>query len=245
MTGLEKIKFVSHNRTMKNSLSFLSPKLMAFTLVLGLANTSWAEKIKVKKVKGNSAIVETSSVLTEGETYELLVQPISEDVDYKQSMLKSRQNSLTFGASYIYAKSELSSISSLDLQIRYGWSFSTIEFGLIADVSSLDEGAGAKNTFLGGGYIDYNLVSNRDPKQLIYGPFVLLGAGSTQYPSSQTSGSSTKLVSNLGGFLTYFLNNSSTAIRGEVFYNYQQINTTNTQNSIGGFGIRGLLVYYF
>ena len=245
MTGLEKSENLSHNETMKYMASFLSVKLLILTIAVGLATPVHAEKIKVKKVKGTTAVVETTSVLTEGETYELATQPISEDVDYKQSVIRSRQNSMTFGASYDYAKSDLSSNSELDFQVRYGWNFSIIEFGLIAKFSSVDVGGGATNSFLGGGYFDYNLVSNRDPKQLIYGPFVLLASGSTQYPSSQTGGSSTKLESNLGGFLTYFFSNSNAAVRGEGYYNYQQINTTNQQNTVAGFGLRGLLVLYF
>lgn len=219
--------------------------LAAFTLVFTLAKPVYAEKITVKKVKGTQALVETTTELVEGQTYELAAQPLSQEVDYKQSILKPRNNSLTLGTSFDFIKSELLSDSRFDFQARYGWSFSTLEFGVLVKFASSDQGAGATTSFLGGGYFDYNLVSNRDPRNFVYGPFFLLATGSTQYPSAATGGSSTKLESNLGGFLTYFLANTNTALRGEAYYNYQQINTTAQQNAVAGFGFRGLLLFYF
>lgn len=229
---------------MQNKSLFLQI-LTILLIVFNYSSFAMAEKIKVKKVKGNTAIIETVVPLEEGQTYDLDSSPISGDVDYKVSALKTRQNSLSFGSSFEYVKSDLSQNSEFNLQLRYGWNFSNIEFGVSALAGMLDQGAGSTTTLLAGGYFDYNLVNNRDPNNFIYGGFVLLATGSTQYPSSQTGGSSSKTESNLGGFLTYFLSESNTAIRAEGFYNYQQINTTAQQNSVAGFGARALLVFYF
>lgn len=245
MTGLEKIGFFSHNEAMKNTQASTSFLLSVLALITFVSGTATAEKIKVRKVKGNSAVIETTTPLEEGQTYELAVEPVSQDVDYKQGVLKQRENSVTFGLSYEYIKSDLLQRSKLDLQFRYGWNFGSIEAGVLVGASSLDQGAGATTSYLGGGYFDYNLVQNREPNKVIYGPFVLVATGSTQYPSSGTGGSSTLLMANTGGFLTYFFGNSTTAARMEAFYDYQQINTSAVQNSVAGFGLRGLLVYYF
>lgn len=215
------------------------------TTITLATSTSMAEKIKVKKVKGSSAVIESTLPLEEGQTYEITPTNVSQDVDYKGSTIKSRQNSLSFGGSLEYLKSDLLQSNTMTVQGRYGWNFSNLEAGLVIELSSVDLGNGATTSFIGGGYFDYNLVTNRDPRDLIYGPFVLLATGSTQYPSSATGGSSTKLASNVGGFATYFLGGSSTAVRGEAFYNYQQINTTAVQNSVAGFGMRFLLEYYY
>ena len=133
-----------------------------------------AEKIKIKKVKGNTAIIETEAPLKEGQTYEITPEALSEDVDYKANVLKSRQNSLTAGTSFEYIKSDLLQSSSFSLQARYGWNFSTLEVGLLTEISSLDQGGGATTSFLAGGYFDYNLISNRDPRQFIYGVFFVI-----------------------------------------------------------------------
>ena len=219
--------------------------LSTFICTLLLLSPALAEKIKVKKVKGNSAVIESTTPLEEGQTYEIGPEAIAGEVDYKGAAMKSRQNSVTVGATFEYLKSDLLQSNQMAVQARYGWNFSNLEAGLVTELQSSDLGAGATTSFLIGGYFDYNLVSNRDPRDLIYGPFVLIATGSTQYPSSATGGSSTKLASNLGGFATYFLGGSSTALRGEAFYNYQQINTTAVQNSVAGFGMRVLLVYYY
>lgn len=230
---------------MKNTSSSVSFFISILALLTFTTATASAEKIKVRKVKGNSAVIDTQTPLEEGQTYDLVVEPVSQDVDYKQGVLKQRDNSLTFGLSYEYIKSDLLQRSSLDLQVRYGWNFGSIEAGVLVGVNSLDQGAGATTSYLGGGYFDYDLVQNREPNKVIYGPFVLAAIGSTQYPSSGTGGSSSLTKLNTGGFLTYFFGNSTTAARVEGFYNYQQINTSSLQNSVAGFGLRGLLVYYF
>lgn len=245
MTGLEKTRVISHNEAMKNiqaSTSFLLPVL---ALIIFASASAHAEKIKVRKVKGNSAVIETITPLEEGQTYDLAVEPVSQDVDYKLGVLKQRENAVTFGLSYEYIKSDLLQRSQLDLQFRYGWNFGSVEAGALLGVNSLDNGGGATTSYLGGGYFDYNFVANREPNKTIYGAFVLAAAGSTQYPSSGTGGSSSLIKTNAGGFLTYFFGNSTTAGRMEAFYDYQQINTSSVQNSVAGFGLRGLLVYYF
>lgn len=217
--------------------------LVIFFLLAIRAN---AEQIKVKKVKGNTAVVESTAPLEEGKTYDLAAEPVVGDVDYKSNTLKVRKNSFSFGTDFEYVKSDLSQNSELNLQFRYGWNFANLEVGVTGLFGTRDQGGGATSSALLGGYFDYNLIPNRDPRELIYGPFFLIAAGSTQYPSSSTAGGSTsKIESNAGGFVTYFLGQSNTAIRGELYYNYQQINTTAQQNSVAGAGFRGLLVFYF
>lgn len=221
-------------------------RLLFLLIFLLLATSANADQIKVKKVKGNTAVVESNVVLEEGKTYELAPESIVDNVDYKSNTLKVRKNSFSFGTDFEYVKSDLSQNTQLNLQVRYGWNFANLEVGATGSFASRDQGGGTTSAVLVGGYFDYNLVPNRDPKDFIYGPFLLIAAGSTQYPASSTAGGSTsKIESNAGGFMTYFLGQSNTALRGEIFYNYQQINTTAQQNSVAGAGFRGLLVFYF
>lgn len=230
---------------MKNTIethSYLIGFLLLFTLASGAA---YAEKVTVKKVKGNQAIIETKTPLEEGQSYELVSESVSQDVDYKSNVFSSRGNSLTIGGQFDFLKANQFQSNTFSLHGRYGWNFSSIEVGVIADATSTDVGAGATTTILAGGYLDYNLVPNRDPKKVIYGPFVLLGMGSTSYPSGTAGGSSTTLNGNLGAFVSYFIGTTSTALRGEVYGVYQQVNTTALQSTVVGAGLRGLLVFYF
>lgn len=222
--------------------SFSAAVLLLLTLS---AEPVLAEKIKVKKIKGNQAVIETTTPLEEGQSYELMTEPVSQDVDYKSSVLSSRRNSLTLGGQLDFLRSDLSQRNRFSFQGRYGWNFSTLEVGTFAEMTSQDDGAGATTTILGGGYFDYNFIPNRDPKKMIYGPFALLGIGSTSYPSSTAGGSVSTLQMNFGGFMSYFVGNSATALRGEAYAIYQQVNTTAQQSTLTGLGLRGLLVIYF
>ena len=208
---------ISHNETMKNFTNSTLTNLFSLPVLLLLmliAEPVFAEKIKVKKIKGTQAVIETITPLEEGQTYELVTEPLSQDVDYKSSILLSRRNSLTLGGQLDFLRSDSTQQNRFSLQARYGWNFSTLEVGVFTEATSLDVGAGATTTILGGGYFDYNLIPNRDPKKMIYGAFALLGIGSTSYPSSTAGGSVSTLQSNFGGFVSYFVGASTTALRG-------------------------------
>lgn len=231
---------------MKNTLKTYSYLISCIALFTLASESALAEKVTVKKVKGKQAIIESQTPLEEGQTYELVTDSsVSEDVDYKSGVFKTRNNSLTLGTKLDFLKSDNAQSTTYSLQARYGWNFSTLEVGAVLDVTSSDQGAGATTTLMAGGYLDYNIIQNRDPKKVIWGPFVLVGFGSTSYPATATGGSSTSLNTNLGAFLSYFIGDSSTALRGEAYGTYQQVNTTATQTSQVGGGIRGLLVFYF
>ncbi|MFZ3231596.1 MAG: hypothetical protein WA160_15415 [Pseudobdellovibrio sp.] len=205
-------------------------------------STAHAQKIKVKKVKGKTALIETSYPLEEGKTYDLQTDIVSSDVNYSHPGFKSRQNSFTVGATFGYLKGSSITSTAYSLQGRYGWNFSYIEFGVVGQLDYIDRGAGSATNLAGGGYFDYNLVTNRDSKNLIYGPFALMTIGSAQ----TLSGSSSSVVDlNGGGFLTLFLVQSTAALRAEGYFDYQQSSATTGQNNSMGFGGRGLLIVYF
>ena len=211
-------------------------------IFLCLVQVTHAQKIKVKKSKGKTALVETSTPLEEGQTYDLQTSLISADVDYLQPGFKSRKNSFTFGFNFSALKGDAAQENSFSAQGRYGWNFSYVELGLVSEIGYSDLGAGATTNFLGGGYFDYNLLSNRDSRNFIYGPFALLAIGSRQFSAGGSAG---LLTVNGGGFFSYFLNNNSLAARIEAYFEHRQINASVGQGSLSGFGSRALLVFYF
>lgn len=212
--------------------------------ILG-ATDALAQKIKIKKTRGLSAVIESSVPLEEGQVYDLAIEPVSQNVDYKNVGFKSRQNSFSFGGSLFTLKGDDYQKNAIALQARYGWNFSSLEFGGVAGFTSEDLGAGATSEFTGGGYFDYNLISNRDSKNLVYGFVGLLTFGSRQFPSTTGGGSATTLDLNAGGFLCWFINSSAMALRVEGFFDYQQVSTTAKQTNVTGFGSRALMVFYF
>lgn len=230
---------------MNTHLQIIQSLIIVLVTSLLFTTEASAQKIKVRKTKGNSAIIESTVPLEEGQTYDLQTESVVQDVNYKTAGFKSRQNSLTLGGSFVTLKADDYQKQAYTLQGRYGWNFTVIEFGLVGQLSSIDLGAGATVDFSAGGYFDYNLISNRDPKFVVYGPFALATYGTTQYPSTSGGGSTTTIEANLGGFLTYFIANTSTALRAEAYFDYQQIGTSLRQTNVTGFGGRGLLILYF
>ncbi len=213
--------------------------------ILLVAHISWAQKITVKKTKGRNALIESSIPLEEGQVYDLQSASVSEPVNYKTTGLKSRQNSWMIGGNFLSLRGDDYQKNSGSLQTRYGWNFTQVEFGIAAEMNTIDLGAGATTDFLLGGYFDYNLVSNRDPKTFIYGPFALAGFGSLQSPASRGGGSTSIIDTNLGGFISWFVAGGTAALRLEGFYDYQQINSTIKTTAVTGIGTRGFVVFYF
>ncbi len=208
---------------------------------LFFSTQAFAQKITVKKMKGRTALVESSVPLEEGKTYDLQDSPITAEVNYAAQGLKSRRNSLTLGMNFSSFSSDNIQMTNFSLQGRYGWNFSYLEFGVLSQVGYLDDGGGAKTDFLAGGYFDYNLLTNRDGRNFIYGPFALVLIGSVQ----KKGGSANLIDFNGGGFFSYFPNKGLTAFRLEAYADYQQITASTTATTVLGAGGRALILFYF
>lgn len=215
-------------------------KLIILTASLQL---NAATHIKVLKVKGNNAIIQSSEQLYPGDSFYLQEDPLSQKVTYNQSAgFKSRKNSLMLGGSYTYFKADTVQDTRASVQGRYGWNFVTIEPGLVIEASMVNSGPGPTTDLLAGGYFDYNLVPNRDPKSILYG-FFALGTGGVKLFSD--GGSTNLLKLDLGFFSTLFFQDSSSAIRLEGFAGYQQIDAATSQTNLIGGGFRAFFVHYF
>lgn len=212
-----------------------------YFLTLATSIDVMAQKITVRKTKGLSAIIDSSVPLEDGQSYELQTMPLSSDVNYSTVGLKSRQNSLTLGFNLSSFSADTVQSTQFSLQARYGWNFSILEFGVVGQGNYFDDGSGAKTDFAAGGYFDYNLITNRDSRHFIYGPFALLTVGSTQ----KKGGSANIIETNLGGFLSFYPGKNSTAFRLEGYLDNQQINSSVATASLTGFGARALMLYYF
>ncbi len=215
--------------------------LLQIAVVLCFSGTALAQKIKIKKVKGNSALIESTIPLEEGKTYDLDSTPMAVSVDYSAQGFKSRQNSFSLGMNFSSFNSSIVQRTNFSVQGRYGWNFSFLELGLAAQVSFLDQGGGGQTDFSGGGYFDYNLITNRDSRAFIYGLFTMLMLGSTQ----KNGGSASLVDLNAGAFFSYFPNHSTTALRLESFADFQQVTASTQATSLSGFGARALMILYF
>ncbi len=226
---------------MKTLSFFKSFTLIIICLCLLAAGEVQAQKITVRKTKGLSAVIDSSVPLDEGQSYDLQTMPLSSDVNYSTAGLKSRQNSVTLGMNFSTFAADTVQNTLLTLQVRYGWNFSFLEFGIVGQGTYADDGGGAKTDFAAGGYFNYNLSPNRDARSFVYGPLALLTLGTTQ----KKGGSANIVESNLGGFASFFPSKGSTAFRLEAYLDNQQVNSSVGSANLMGFGSRALLLYYF
>lgn len=224
-----------HPRT---SARLWSTLFLAFlTLPLGLQATT----ITVKKVKGNSAVIEMSSPLEAGKSYSLEGDAITLQTDYS-TQFKSRFNSISLGLDVNMISGNKVVDNTAAFKMRYGWNHRSFEFGPIVNIEVYDKGFGTNTDYLLGGYFDYNYTDNKAPRDLIYGPTMQLLLGNRSF---DTGGSAQITQAQLGGFITWFINESPVALRSEATYLYRRVNASSAETTLSGFTTQIYLMYYF
>lgn len=212
-------------------------KYFAVFAILLACNPSFAQRFKVQKVKGNKAIIESSTPLEEGRTYTLTPNKISEDVDYSLEGHKSRKNSIALGGSVDSLSSGGTSSTTISFDGKYGWNFTTLEGGPFLRFVSVD----SSNSYLLGGYIDYNFQPNRDGVSSVLGV-----TGNAAFGSTASSGSSSQLISAFtGGTWKWFVFNSSGAIRTDFGFKTAQTKLSSSTTTSSGLVASFALAFYF
>lgn len=214
-------------------------------VVLFSLNTQAAETFSVKKSKGRQAVIESSIPLIEGETY--IIQTgkqsglISEDVNYPKSN-RSRQNSLAAGINSSFFKADNLQEHQIEVEARYGWNFGAYEIGPLLHIHLLDEGAGFNSEFSLGGYFDYNFTPNVARAEFVYGLTAQAFGGNREF----TNGSSSQIFAlGAGGFLSWFLMGSTTALKFEGLIESKKIATSSVSTSATGFVGKMLFAFYY
>lgn len=125
---------------------------------------------------------------------------------------------------------------------KYGWNHMTFEFGPVLQLDIYDKGFGVNTTYLVGAYFDYNYAENKSPRDLVYGPTVQLALGNRDFESG---GSAQIAQGEVGGFLTWFINRSPVALRGELVYQIRRVSSSTDEVTLNGGGSRIYLMYYY
>ena len=215
--------------------------LFATLTILLLSSGSFGATITIKKVKGNSAVIEMSSSLEVGKTYNLESDALTLQTDYS-NQFKSRLNSISLGLDVNMMSGNKVTDNKAAFKGRYGWNHRNFEFGPIISVEVYDKGFGTNTDYLIGGYYDYNYIENKAPRDLIYGPTVQLLLGNRTFDSG---GSAQITHGNLGGFMTWFINGSPVALRTEATYLYRRVNSSASETTLSGASAQMYLMYYY
>lgn len=218
------------------------PTLFAFCAFYLISYSLLAEQIKVIKVKGRQAIIQSQLPLEEGQTYSIDSGQISQTPEYGSSSFHSRKNSLHLGLNLHSISGDTIQENAVNFKGMFGWNFDSFEFGPMFSYESLDLGAGTTQTIKGGIYGDFNIERNKSPANFILGPTLHASFGAKNFPSG---GSANILGVDAGGFFKWFLFETSTALRLDLTYRYQKISSPTADVTVSGFATTGYLSFYF
>lgn len=218
-------------------------KCFLFILVAAFSSSAFAQKIKVRKVRGNQAIVEFSGgTLNNGQVYELAGDDFGGP---SFSGSAARNYVVTGSASITSLKSDASGSSSdstFSFSGRFGWNLGTLEAGPMLVYKSVSIGSSTTNTMTFGAFGDYNMIANTPGEIFVYGAggFGTFG----QIDGGATKSDTMELF--VGPFVKWFPGGNNVSLRFDLGYSYQKTSGgSGTDYTYTGFGGLGGIQAYF
>ncbi|MBV2167946.1 MAG: hypothetical protein KUL82_04485 [Bdellovibrio sp.] len=216
-------------------------KWLLVTALLTFSSASFAQKIKVRKVKGNQAVVEfAGGRLEQGQVYELTHDEFSEPSEASSS----RKYVVAMSFSLMNTKSDAASAENetdITLAGKFGWNMGTYEVGPLLSYSSDATGSITTTLYRLGGFADYNMIPN------ISGEAFLYGVGGTGSFGQRDSGSGSKVDIMdffVGPFMKWFPTGSNVGFRMDAGYIYQKQSGIG-ESTVSGLNLAAGLMAYF
>jgi hypothetical protein len=216
-------------------------QLVLLLALFGLTSQAHAQKIKVRKVKGNQAIVQFTQAapLVPGAVYELSSSSEFDEVHTGRDHLLGLD--FNFGSSTVDSGTGNGQQTSVSLVGRYGWNFGNFEVGPKVQFSSLTSFGSTTSTLLIGAFGDYNLIPNAEGETFLYG----LGAQFAGGQIDDAGAKRTLMDGKLGPFLKWFPYGGSFAFRADALYAYQKQSSSGFDVTISGFQMTAGIANYF
>lgn len=211
--------------------------------LLAFSTSAFAQKIKVRKVKGNQAVIDFSGGnLVPGQVYELAPDEFGE----ASSGLAARKHVVTLDFSLSNSKSDATgAVSETDIALssRFGWNFASFEVGPVIRYSSDATGSLTTSLVQLGAWADYNMIHNTPGEIFIYGLGGAFSAG--QYDNG--AGSTRNLMELFAGpFVKWFPTGSNVGFRFDGGYNYgRQTGGIGSDLTVSGLSLQAGLIGYF
>ncbi|MFV8258026.1 hypothetical protein ACNQKP_09475 [Bdellovibrio bacteriovorus] len=218
-------------------------KCFLLILLLAFSSSAFAQKIKVRKVKGSQAIIDFSGgSLAPGQVYELAPDEFG-DTTMSQSM---RRYLIAVSFDLTNTKSDAAGASNeTDIAIsgRFGWNYATYEFGPLASYAADATGSLTSTLFKFGGWADYNMIANTPGEIFIYGLGGLFDIGQLD----NGAGSKRDIMEFFAGpFVKWFPTGSNVGFRLDGGYVYQkQSGGVASDNVVSGLAMQAGLMGYF
>ncbi len=219
--------------------------LALFILFIPLMAPAVSTLIIVKKVKGQTALIQFQGSLNPGENYTLVSGAIS-DADLKTG---PRTHRLGVNLNFASLKTKTSSVeynpTEFTIDIDFGWNYEKYEIGPILGYSSISTGFGGSTSYLTiGGFYDYNFSENKEPVTSLFG-FGLKLTYTNIIPSSSATGLfNTVIYPNL--FWKWWPFGRSTAFKLDVGYDIEN-GKDSASSSVTTTGVKstGALLFYY
>ena len=202
-------------------------------------------RMKVKKVKGQTALIQFQGSLNPGENYTLVLGDTIE-ADLKTG---SRTHRLGLSFNFSSLKTKTSSVeynpSEFTISTDFGWNYEKYELGPILGYSSISTGFGGSTSYLTiGGFYDYNFTENKEPISYLFGVGLKL-TYTNIIPSSAATGLFNMVIyPNL--FWKWWLFGHSTALKLDVGYDIENGKDSSSSSvATTGFKSTAALLFYY
>jgi hypothetical protein len=218
-------------------------KIVIALVLLTFSSSAFAQKIKVRRVKGNQAVVEFGGApLQTGQVYELMAQD-----DFGDASTGSHGRDYVLGLSFSFSSSKSdatgsANVTDISLSTRFGWNLGTFELGPLFSYRANDESSLNTTSLKAGVFGDFNIIPN------IPGEIFIYGLGGYLVLGSRDNGAGTK--SNItevfaGPFVKWFFGGSAYAIRFDGGYQMQKLSAESGDTTISGIGMTAGIQAYF
>ncbi|MFS4457552.1 hypothetical protein [Bdellovibrio sp. HCB2-146] len=220
-------------------------RILLAVAILTFSSSVFAQKIKVRRVKGNQAVVDfVGTPLQTGQVYDLMAQ---DDLGGESGFSGSGGRQYSFGLNFSYFSTKSDAAGSrntteAELGARFGWNFGSFEVGPLFAYESSDAG-GFNATFIkAGGFGDFNIIQNIPGEAFLYGVGGYLALGQRDNGAGTKSSVTDVFV---GPFAKWFPGGSSYAIRIDAGYEYMRLAQDSGDTTLTGIGLLGGLQVYF
>lgn len=211
--------------------------------LLTFSSSAFAQKIKVRRVKGNQAVVEFGGApLQPGQVYELMAQ---DDFGDASPSTGGRNYVLGLNFSFSSSKSDAAganNVTDISLSTRFGWNLGSFELGPVLSYRANDESSFNNTVIKAGVFGDFNVIPNIPGEVFIY------GVGSYFVFGQRDNGAGTKgdiMEIFAGPFVKWFFGGSNYAIRFDGGYQFQKISSSSGDVTLTGLGMTAGIQAYF
>lgn len=205
--------------------------LFPFIIASLLPLTAFGQKIKVKRVKGNSAVIEFSGRLEQGKSYDIF----NDEYSTLPNTGLQKNYSLA-GSAEISARRDDDGVSdnTISIDVRAGLNKVDYEFGPLFNYSS-NSYVSTTQAFLFGGWYDYNMIANTPGEIFIYGFGALAAFGMAENAASVKQD---LMRLNGGMFVKWFPGGGSVGLRFDGGLDMMQASGSDSQSDYTKSGLK-------